>query len=195
MSDAEIIAVPAETPVTVMPALVAPALTVTGVCTDATAGLLLDRLTATPPGGAGADSVTVPPDVPPAWRLAAVIVTPEMVVPLDGLAGDEELPHRIVATAMISVTSRRADGLEVTEIIEVSLASRGARGAPVAVSGSVTDIASSVAISSVAIPVTRPKGWILPNMAKGATTGAGVLRAATFDETCESLRRIVANPA
>ena len=28
-----------------------------------------------------------------------------------------------------------------------------------------------------------------------STTGAGVLRAATFDETCESLRRIVANPA
>ncbi len=56
--------------VTVNPALVAPAGTVTPAGTVATAVLLLDSVTASPPLGAAADSNTVACEVPPPVRVA-----------------------------------------------------------------------------------------------------------------------------
>jgi hypothetical protein len=59
LSDATMMAEPAVTPVTVSAALDSPAAIVMGVCTAATAGLLLDNATVTPPAGAGDVNVTV----------------------------------------------------------------------------------------------------------------------------------------
>jgi hypothetical protein len=60
LNEAVIVVVPAETPVTEMAALEAPAGTVTGVCTVATLGLLLVNETVTPCAGAAPARVTVP---------------------------------------------------------------------------------------------------------------------------------------
>src|SRR5690348_15672068 len=53
-------------------ALVAPSGTVTVAGTDASCGLLLDRMTAVPPAGAGVLTVTVPVDAPPPGTVAGV---------------------------------------------------------------------------------------------------------------------------
>jgi hypothetical protein len=59
LSDAAIVAVPAETPVTANVALDEPAGTNTGVGTIATAGLLVDNAMLEPPAGAAAVRLTV----------------------------------------------------------------------------------------------------------------------------------------
>ena len=67
--------------VTVKLALVAPAATVTVDGTEATDGLLLESVTATPPEGAPALSVTVPAEDWPPVTLAGFRVSEESVVP------------------------------------------------------------------------------------------------------------------
>jgi len=85
-----IVAVPLPTAVTVNGALEEPAAIVTGVCTVATAGLLLVRVTLAPPAGAAA-SVTLPWVVDPATMVDVLSVTQVMVPPLfDGVAGEAE---------------------------------------------------------------------------------------------------------
>jgi hypothetical protein len=91
LSDAVIVAVPAERAVTVNVALDEPAWTVTGVCTVATAGLLLDSEILDPPAAA-AVRVTVPCPVPPAAMLVAfnvTLATAEVV----GTVGEPEPPQ------------------------------------------------------------------------------------------------------
>jgi len=86
-----IVAVPLPTAVTVNGALEEPATIVTGVCTVATAGLLLVRVTLAPPAGAAAASVTLPWVVDPATMVDVLSVTLVMVSPLfDGVAGEAE---------------------------------------------------------------------------------------------------------
>jgi hypothetical protein len=93
LSDAAIVAVPAERAVTANVALDEPAGTSTGVCTVATAGLLVDNAMLEPPAGAAAVRLTVPCPVPPAGTVAVLSVTPDTVgVPADGAAVDEP-PH------------------------------------------------------------------------------------------------------
>ena len=77
-SDAVIVDVPADIAVTVNAALAAPARTVTGVCTVATAGLLLDNAMLAPPADAAADRVTVPCTVAPAAMLDELSATPDI---------------------------------------------------------------------------------------------------------------------
>lgn len=89
-----IVAVPAATPATVNVTLVAPAWTVTGVCTVATAGLLLDSETLAPPVDAAAVRLTVPWPLLPAATLVAFSVTPDTAdVAVVGTAGEPEPPH------------------------------------------------------------------------------------------------------
>ena len=91
MSDAVIVVVPAVTAVTVNVALNEPAGTVTGVCTVATDGLLLDSGIVAPPGAASV-RVTVPCPVAPAGMLVAFSVT--LATPTDvGTVGEPEPPH------------------------------------------------------------------------------------------------------
>jgi len=91
LSDAVIVAVPAATAVTVNVALNEPGGTVTGVCTVATDGLLLDSGIVAPPAAA-AVRVTVPWPVPPTATLAAfsaTLATARVVGPV----GELEPPH------------------------------------------------------------------------------------------------------
>jgi len=95
LSEAVIVAEPGATPLTVNPALDAPAGTVIGVCTVATAVLLLESATATPPDAAAAPSVTVPCTEPPVPTEAALSDT-LAIAPFDeGPDGDFE-PHAII---------------------------------------------------------------------------------------------------
>jgi hypothetical protein len=65
-----------------------------GVCTVATAGLLLDSEILAPPVGAAAVRVTVPCTLFPAATLVALNVTPDTVrVVVVGPVGEGELPH------------------------------------------------------------------------------------------------------
>jgi hypothetical protein len=92
LSDAVIVVVPAERAVTVNVALDEPAWTVTGVCTVATAGLLLDSEILDPSAAAAAVRVTVPCPVPPAAMLVAfnvTLATAEVV----GTVGEPEPPQ------------------------------------------------------------------------------------------------------
>lgn len=106
LTDAVIVAEPADTPVTVIVALDAPAGTVTGVCTDATPGLLLDNETAIPPVGAAAPSVTVPCIVLPALTLVAFKAMRETVPVLLGAEGDPE-PQPAMPTLTIAIAASR----------------------------------------------------------------------------------------
>jgi hypothetical protein len=83
------VAVPADTPVTVIGALDEPAGTVTDVCTVATAGLLLDNEMLDPPVGAGAARLTVPCAALPAAMLVAVSATRTV----EESVGELALPH------------------------------------------------------------------------------------------------------
>ena len=83
---AEMVAVPAATPVTVKDAVVAPAAMVTGDVTVATDALLLVSVTVTAAACAPA-SVTVPCVVPPTPMVDALSVTLETFTPLDGAVG------------------------------------------------------------------------------------------------------------
>ena len=91
MSDAAMVVVPAATAVTVNVALDDPAGTVTGVCTVATEGLLLDSGIVAPPG-ATSERVTVPCPVPPAGMLVALSVT-LVTATVVGTVGEPDPPH------------------------------------------------------------------------------------------------------
>jgi hypothetical protein len=94
LSEAVIVAVPAATAVIANGAVVEPAWTMTGVCTVATAGLLLDRETLTPPVDAVAVRLTVPWLLLPATTLVAFSATPDTVGPVVvGAVGEPEPPH------------------------------------------------------------------------------------------------------
>jgi len=89
-----IVAVPAATAATVIVALEEPAGTATGVCTVATAGLLLDSEILDPPVGAAAVRLTVPCTAPPAATLVAFSMTPDTAgVVVVGTVGEPEPPH------------------------------------------------------------------------------------------------------
>ena len=89
-----IVAVPAATAATVNVMVDAPAWTARGVCTVATAGLLLEIEILAPPIGAAAVRLTVPWTLPPAATLVAFSATADTasVVPV-GVFGESELPH------------------------------------------------------------------------------------------------------
>ena len=109
MSDAVIVVVPAATAVTVNVALNEPAGTVTGVCTVATDGLLLDSGIVAPPGATSV-RVTVPCPLPPAGMLVAfsvTLATPTVV----GTVGEPEPPHRLTATAATAVIASMTNGV------------------------------------------------------------------------------------
>ena len=85
---------PLPTAVTVNEALEEPAAIVTGVCTVATAGLLLVKATFAPPVGAAAASVTLPWVVDPDTMVDELRVTLAMVALLfDGVVGEVEPEH------------------------------------------------------------------------------------------------------
>jgi len=89
-----IVAVPAATAATVNVALDEPAGIVTGVCTVATTGLLLDSEILAPPVDATAVRLTVPCPLLPAARLVAFSVTPDTAgVVVVGTVGEPEPPH------------------------------------------------------------------------------------------------------
>ena len=86
-----IVAVPLPTAVTVNGALEEPAAIVTGVCTVATAVLLLANATFAPPAGAAAASVTVPWVADPATTVDVLSVTLAMVALLfAGIVGEAD---------------------------------------------------------------------------------------------------------
>jgi hypothetical protein len=94
LSVAVIVAVPLAMAVTVNGALMEPAAIAIGVCTVATAGLLLARATFAPPAGAAAARVTAPWVVDPATTVDALSVTLATVAPpLVGVVGELELEH------------------------------------------------------------------------------------------------------
>ena len=88
-----IVAVPAATAATVNVTVDAPAWIVTGVCTVATAGLLLEIEILAPPVAAAAVRLTVPWPLLPAATLVAFSVTPDTVgVVTVGVLGEPEPP-------------------------------------------------------------------------------------------------------
>ena len=94
LSDAVIVAVPAATAVTANVAVVAPAGTIMGVCTVATAGLLLDSEILVPPVGAAAVRVTVPWTLLPGTALVPFSATPDTARPvIVGRVGELDPPH------------------------------------------------------------------------------------------------------
>jgi len=132
LSDAAIVAVPAETPVTANVALDAPAATSTGVCTIATAGLLVDSAMLEPPAGAAAVRLTVACPVPPAGTVAVLSVTLDTVgVPVDGAEGESE-PQLIVLTVTRIIAASAAYGVAqpLVRMDETSIHARGARDDP-----------------------------------------------------------------
>jgi hypothetical protein len=76
--DAVMVAAPADMAVTVNAALDAPAWTVTGVCTVATAVLLLESKILAPPADAAVVRLTVPCTVVPMAMLDELSATPDM---------------------------------------------------------------------------------------------------------------------
>jgi hypothetical protein len=104
-SDAVIVAVPAATAAIVNVALEEPAGIMRGVCTVATAGLLLDSEILAPPVGAAAVRLTVPCPLVPAITLIGLSATPDTAgLVVVGMAGEPE-PHRIIATAATTVVA------------------------------------------------------------------------------------------
>jgi hypothetical protein len=93
LSDAVIIAVPAATAVTVNVTLDEPAGIMTGVCTVATEGLLLDSEILAPPVDAAIVRLTVPCALLPAATLVAFSVTPDTAEVAVGVVGEPEQPH------------------------------------------------------------------------------------------------------
>jgi hypothetical protein len=92
LSVALIVVEPSATAVIEIAALVAPAPIVTGVCTVATAGLLLDNATETPVGAA-AVRVTVPCTVLPAGTVVELNEIPARAVVTVGAVGVDDEPH------------------------------------------------------------------------------------------------------
>ena len=92
LSDAAIVAVPADTPVTVNVALDAPATIATVAGTVATAGLLLDSEMITPAAGAAVVIVTVPCPLAPADTVVAASATADTPVVVVGEV-ELEPPH------------------------------------------------------------------------------------------------------
>jgi len=88
-----IVAVPAATAVTVNVTLDAPAWMARGVCTVATAELLLDNETLAPPAGAAPVRLTVPWPLLPATMLVVLRVTAEMAGIVVGVVDELEPPH------------------------------------------------------------------------------------------------------
>jgi hypothetical protein len=132
LSDAAIVAVPAETPVTANVALDEPAGTNTGVGTIATAGLLVDNAMLEPPAGAAAVRLTVAWPVPPAGTVGALRVTLDTVrVPVEGAAGESE-PHLIVLTVIriIAASATYDVAPPLVRMDKASIHARGARGDP-----------------------------------------------------------------
>jgi hypothetical protein len=107
-SDALIAVAPAATPVTVIAVLEAPAATVTGDVTVATAGLLLDSAIVIA-SAAGDVSRIEPCTVLPAAIVVAVIVISATAAPADGAAGVEL--HPPAASAAISPTAAAMKGV------------------------------------------------------------------------------------
>jgi hypothetical protein len=93
LSAAVIVAVPAATAATVNVTLDAPAWIVRGVCTVATAELLLDSETLAPPVDAAPVRLTVPWPLLPATMLAVLRVTADTVGVVVGTVGELEPPH------------------------------------------------------------------------------------------------------
>jgi len=102
LAEAVIVAEPGATAVTVTAAVDAPAGTVTGDCTVATAVLLLASVTATPPEGAAELSVTVPCTLAPAPIVDALSDRLAIAPPDEGAEGDFE-PHAAIPKANINV--------------------------------------------------------------------------------------------
>jgi hypothetical protein len=122
LSDAVIVAVPTATAVTVIVALDEPAWTVTGVCTAATAGLLLESEILDPPVGAAAVRLTVPCPVLPAATLVAFSVTPDTAgVVVVGTVGEPEPPHCIIASAATTVVASVTNGVARRLILKKKL--------------------------------------------------------------------------
>jgi hypothetical protein len=94
LSDAVIVAVPAATAATVNVTLDEPAWIVTGVCTVAAAGLLLDSEITAPPGDAAAVRLTVPwPVLPAATLVAFSVILDTAADVVVGTAGEPEPPQ------------------------------------------------------------------------------------------------------
>jgi hypothetical protein len=94
LSDAVIVAVPAATAATANVAVAAPAGTMTGVCTVATAGLLLDSEMLTPPVDAAAMRLTVPCTLPPTATLVPFSAIPDTAgLVIVGMVGELDPPH------------------------------------------------------------------------------------------------------
>jgi hypothetical protein len=112
-SDAVIIAVPAVIAASANEALDEPAWMVTGVCTVAIEGLLLDNETLAPPVGAAAVRLTVPCPLLPAARLVAFSATLETagVVVVVVVAPVGEPLHRIMATVATAIVASAASGV------------------------------------------------------------------------------------
>ena len=104
-------AVPTATPTTEKVVLDEPAGIVMGVCTVATAVLLLASATAVPPVDAAAVRVTVPWLLLPTATLAALSVTPDMAIVFEGAADEPEPPHCTKATAATTVAASVMNGV------------------------------------------------------------------------------------
>ena len=112
MSDAVIVAVPAVTAAKVNVTLDEPAWIVTGVCTVAAAGLLLDSEMLAPPVDAAAVRLTVPWPLLPAATLVAFSVIPDTAgVAVVGTTGEPEPPQSIMAIAATTVAASVTNGV------------------------------------------------------------------------------------
>jgi hypothetical protein len=109
-SDAVMIAVPAVIAASVNEALDEPAWMVTGVCTVAIEGLLLDKEILAPPVGAAAVRLTVPCPLLPAGRLVAFSATPETAGVVVVAPVGEPL-HRIMATVATASVASATSGV------------------------------------------------------------------------------------
>src|SRR3954451_25372051 len=117
--DAENVAVPAETPVTVNVPVEAPAATVTGDVTVATAALLLVTVTLT---AAAADeaSVTVPCALPPTPMVVAPSVTLDTFTPFVGVGeeGDDDPQPQAARTRTDAAAMRETAAIRAEKIPE-----------------------------------------------------------------------------
>jgi len=94
LSDAVMVAVPAATAAIMNVAFDEPAAMMTGVCTVATAGLLLDSERLAPPVDAAAVRLTVPCPLLPAATLVGFSVTLDTAgLAVAGPVGEPEPPH------------------------------------------------------------------------------------------------------